>query len=203
MFVRIQTCHCRNTCRRKSGRTRGCVCRDNGFPCSANCGPEGKPCSNRKEISSNAPAAVARLPTSAFDRHQAAAAKSREEIGVRNATKTMLMIAMNNNVSQPQSSSRIINSVKNFSATVPKIAILPLCLIIASIISSACTSMYIYAFLSSRSDTIKLRMTCYFFQECCCLPFEVSFFFRRLFVFSCKTRAYNTAFIYLPFLLIY
>ena len=112
MFVRMQTCHCRNTCRRKSGRTRGCVCRDNDLPCSANCGPEGKPCSNRKEISSNAPAAVARLPTSAFDRHQAAATKSREEIGVRNATKTMLMIAMNNNVSQPQSSSRIIKCKK-------------------------------------------------------------------------------------------
>ena len=37
---------------------------------------------------SNAQAAVARLPSSAFDRHQAAAAKSREEIGVRNAAET-------------------------------------------------------------------------------------------------------------------
>ena len=112
MLVRMQTCHCKNTCRRKSGRTRGCVCRDNGLPCSANCdcGPEGKPCSNRKEISSNAPAAVARLPSSAFDRHQAAAAKSREEIGVRNAAETMFMIAMNNNVSQLQISLRIVNS---------------------------------------------------------------------------------------------
>ena len=44
--------HCKNTCRRKSGRTRGFVCRDNGLLCSANCdyGPEGKPRSNRKEI---------------------------------------------------------------------------------------------------------------------------------------------------------
>ena len=112
MFVRMQTCHSKKTCRRKSGRTRGCVCRDNGLPCSVNCdcGPEGKPCSTRKEISSNAPAAVARLPSSAFDRRQAAAAKYREEIGVRNAAETMLLIAMNNNVSQPQISSRIVNS---------------------------------------------------------------------------------------------
>ena len=82
------------TCRRTSGRTRGCVCRDKGLPSSVNCncGPEGKPCSNRKEMSSNAQAAVARLPSSAFDRHQAAAAKSREEIGVRNAAVTMFMI---------------------------------------------------------------------------------------------------------------
>ena len=42
---------------------------------------------------SNAQAAVARLPSSAFDRHQAAAAESREEIGVRNAAETMFMIA--------------------------------------------------------------------------------------------------------------
>ena len=140
MFVCIQTCHCRNTCRRKSGRTRGCVCRDNGLPCSANCdcGPEGKPCSNRKEITSNAPAAVARLPSSAFDRHQAAAAKSREEIGVRNATKTMLMIAMNITMSLNLKVKWI-----NFSSTGPKIAILHV------------RSMY-YAFLSSRSNTIKL-----------------------------------------------
>jgi len=56
------------------------------LPCSARCecGPAGKPCSNKKQpISSNAPVADARLPTVAFDRHQAAAAKSREEIGVR------------------------------------------------------------------------------------------------------------------------
>ena len=81
--------------KKKSGRTRGCVCRGNGLPCSANsdCGPEGKPCSNRKELSSNAQAAVARLNSSAFNRHQAAGAKSREEIGVRNAAETMFMIA--------------------------------------------------------------------------------------------------------------
>ena len=71
------------------------VCHGNGLPCSANsdCGPEGKPCSNRKELSSNARAAVARLNSSAFNRHQAAGAKSREEIGVRNAAEKMFMIA--------------------------------------------------------------------------------------------------------------
>ena len=158
MFVRMQTCHCKNTCRRKSGRTRGCVCRDNWLPCSANydCGPEGKPCSNEKEISSNAPAAVARLPSSFFDRHQAAAAKSREEIGVRNGAETMFMIAMNNNVSQPQISSQIICQQRiNFSATGRKVAILQLCLIIASIVSSVCTQ-YLLCFLNSRNNIIKL-----------------------------------------------
>ena len=44
-------------------------------------------------MSSNAQEAVARLPSSAFDRHQAAATKSREEIGVRNAAESMFMIA--------------------------------------------------------------------------------------------------------------
>ena len=83
MFVRMQTCHCKNTCRRKSGRTRGCVCRDNSLPCSLNCdcGPEGKPCSNRKEISPNAPAAVAQLPRSAFDRHQATQPSLEKKLG--------------------------------------------------------------------------------------------------------------------------
>ena len=85
LFDLMYTCRCKNTCRRKSGRTRGCTCRDDGFPCSVSCdcGPEGKPCSNRKETCSNTPADIARLPASAFDRHQEAAAKSRDEIGVR------------------------------------------------------------------------------------------------------------------------
>ena len=95
ILVHTQICHCKNTCRRKSGRIRGCVCRKNGLPCSAksDCGPEGKPCSNWKKLSSNAQAAVAQLPSSPFDRHQAAEAKSREEIRVRNAAETMFMIA--------------------------------------------------------------------------------------------------------------
>ena len=61
-------------------------------------------------MSSNAQAAVARLPSSAFDRHQAAAAKSRDEIGVRNAAETMFMVSQYYNVYQPQLSSRIVNS---------------------------------------------------------------------------------------------
>ena len=38
--------------------------------------------------------AVARLPSSAFDRHQAAAAKSREEIGLKCAAETMFMFIL-------------------------------------------------------------------------------------------------------------
>ena len=38
----IQICHCKNTCRRKPGKTRGCTCRDSGMSCSTRC--EGKRC---------------------------------------------------------------------------------------------------------------------------------------------------------------
>ena len=81
-------------------------------------------------MSSNAQAAVARLPSSAFDRHQAPAAKSRGEIGVRNAAETMFMIArtMFINLKFLANCQQWIN----FSATRPKVAILALCLVLQS-----------------------------------------------------------------------
>ena len=80
-------------------------------------------------MSSNAQAAVARLPSSAFD-NQAAAAKSRGEIGVRNAAETMFMIArtMFINLKFLANCQQWIN----FSATRPKVAILALCLVLQS-----------------------------------------------------------------------
>lgn len=72
-------CQCKNTCSRKTGKYRGCVCRDAGLRCSASCvcGSISKPCKNNKEVVINQRQSP---PSSAFERHQIALEKERESV---------------------------------------------------------------------------------------------------------------------------
>lgn len=84
-----QTCQCKNTCSRKSGKFRGCVCRDAGLRCAATCvcGSSAKPCRNNKESvpAANSPGntATTQRPSSAFERHQLSLERERESIQVK------------------------------------------------------------------------------------------------------------------------
>ncbi|KAL9960635.1 hypothetical protein ACROYT_G034119 [Oculina patagonica] len=78
------TCQCKNTCSGKSGKHRGCVCRDAGLSCSANCvcGSNAKPCRNNKAAPTSAINETNRPqpPSSALERHQLALERERESV---------------------------------------------------------------------------------------------------------------------------
>lgn len=82
----MQTCQCKNTCSGKTGKFRGCVCRDVGLRYTATCvcGSSAKLCRKNKESSAPPANTVAnqQRSSSAFERRRLALETERGSVQV-------------------------------------------------------------------------------------------------------------------------
>ena len=85
MLSIFQFCSCKNTCSKGSGRKkRGCPCRDEGLRCAdaCECGTKKASCKNKERSSGEADPQNTDAGLNAFQRHQIAMEKAKQQISV-------------------------------------------------------------------------------------------------------------------------